>query len=148
MNKKQFIFNKDNKSRWQEIAANATRLLQSMLYASTDFQLTVEPYSKDRSQNSLRAYWVLIDVVRNWMNDKGNNFSKEEVSSYFKIRSGFYSEMDGEKLPKSIANNSGCTYDDMRNIIESIINFGIENGIEDCEIVNTDLWDLLENYSK
>ncbi len=94
----------------------------------------------------LRSYWMLIDICRNWMNSKGNNFSIEEVDYYFRIKSGHYKLISGEKIVKSLSRNKGTTKDDMNNIINTILEFGIKNNIENCNITSYELKSLLENY--
>ena len=85
------------------------------------------------------------------MNNQGNNFNDEVVSDYFKIKSGHYYEVDGVKLPRSIALDSGTTTKEMKQLIDTILEFGLDNGIEDCYIENQELDELLkyyENHSK
>ena len=85
------------------------------------------------------------------MNNQGNNFNDEVVSDYFKIKSGHYHEVDGVKLPRSIALDSGTTTKEMKQLIDTILEFGLDNGIEDCYIENQELNELLkyyENHSK
>ena len=93
---------------------------------------------------------MLIDVVNVWMVDQGNHFTSEELSDYFKIQSGHRTEInnvnimgsvkvrEGEEhttyIPKSIARNSGCTYDEITHLINYILQFGFDNDIVGCEI--------------
>jgi hypothetical protein len=80
------------------------------------------------------------------MNNHGNNFDDETVSDYFKLKSGHYGEVDGIKLPRSIALNSGTTTKDMKHLIDTILEFSLDNEIEDCFIENQELDELLKYY--
>ncbi len=80
------------------------------------------------------------------MNNQGNNFDDETVSDYFKLKSGHYAEIDGIKLPRSIALDSGTTTQEMRTLIDIILEFGLDNEIEDCYIENQELDELLKYY--
>lgn len=117
-----------------------------------DYKLTepitieIEKLYKNRSNQQLRAFWMLIKICKIYMNEKGNNFTEEEVATYFKIKAGHFIEKDGIKLPKSIASNSGTTKEEMNNIINTILEFGIDNNIEDCYIDSYNLQNLLNNY--
>ena len=106
----------------------------------------IDLFYKSRTGNQLRAYWRLIKVCKNFMNSFGNNFDDETVSDYFKLKSGHYTELNGVKLPKSIANNSGTTTEDMKKIIDTILEFGLDNNIDGCEICSDELKSLLEYY--
>lgn len=80
------------------------------------------------------------------MNEKGNHFSNEEVSDWFKIQAGHYINMYGQFLPKSIANKSDCTREQMETLINTILVFGAENLIDGCQIEDRDLVELLNYY--
>lgn len=108
--------------------------------------IEVEKLYKNKTNSQLRSFWMLIRICKLFMNSKGNNFTDEEVATYFKIKAGHYIEQDNIKLPKSIANNSNTTKQDITNIINVILEFGIDNNIEDCYIDSYDLQSLLTNY--
>lgn len=101
-----------------------------------------------RTNQQLRSFWLLIKVIKLWMNEQDNNFTDEEVATYFKIKAGHYIEKDNIKIAKSIAFNSDTTKKDMEKIINTILDFGIENNIEDCYIDSYDLNELLINYKE
>lgn len=101
-----------------------------------------------RTNQQLRSFWLLIKVIKLWMNEQDNNFTDEEVATYFKIKAGHYIEKDSIKIAKSIAFNSDTTKKDMEKIINTILDFGIENNIEDCYIDSYDLNELLINYKE
>ena len=82
------------------------------------------------------------------MNEQGNLFSPEEVSSWVKIQAGHYHEIEGEKIARSIANKSDATVDDMKKIINFILHFGIEHEIKGCEISEPELDSLLRFYEE
>jgi hypothetical protein len=114
---------------------------------SKEYLIYTEPFSKKRSKNQLRAYWRLIHIVKNYMNnDCGNEFTSEQISDWFKIISGFYTDFEGIYLPKSISDKSKCTKEDMKNLINRIINFGVENDIEDCFITDSEWKEILNDY--
>ena len=88
--------------------------------------IEVEKLYKNKTNQQLRSFWMLIRIVKLWMNEKGNNFTDEEVKNYFLIKSGHYQEINNVKLAKSIANTSNTTKQDMTNIINNILEFGID----------------------
>ena len=99
------------------------------------FEVVIRDYKKERGEKALKAYWVLISIVRGFMNKKcGNNFTKEEISDYFKMQAGHKKRVNGVDIPRSIANNAGCTWEDMRAILDYVLRFGAENNIRGCEI--------------
>ncbi len=121
--------------------------------------INIDYFYKKNSNQQLRAYWRLIKVCKNFMNNLGNNFTDEEVSTYFKIRSGHYTEVKGVveqvcngidrdciKIPRSIALDSGTTTKEMKQLIDTILEFGLDNGIEDCYIESQELDELLKYY--
>lgn len=110
--------------------------------------IEVEKLYKNKTNQQLRSFWMLIRIVKLWMNEKGNNFTDEEVKNYFLIKSGHYQEINNVKLAKSIANTSNTTKQDMTNIINNILEFGIDNNITDCYIDSYDLESLLNNYKE
>ncbi len=103
---------------------------------------------KKRSGQQLKAYWVLIGLITDYMNEQGNLFSPEEVSSWVKIQANHYHWVGGEKIARSIANKSDATVDDMKKIINFILHFGVEHEIRGCEISNAELDSLLRFYEK
>ena len=92
----------------------------------------------------LRAYWLLINICRSFMNNKGNNFTEEQVDEYFRQKAGHINIIDNIKVCRSIAFKSDCTKEDMQNLIETILEFGLDNEIKDCFICSYDLKDLLK----
>lgn len=148
---KLFIFKQLNRNNWTIIKTNLIQTLdewrdEAITFGKLDFQIEIRKLSKKRSDNQLRSYWRLIRVVKNFMNEHGNLFNDEEVSNWIKVRAGHYQEIKGEKIPKSIANKSSCTVEQMRTIIEFILAFGIEYNIQDCYIRDEELEDLLKFY--
>ena len=110
--------------------------------------IEVEKLYKNKTNQQLRSFWMLIRIVKLWMNEKGNNFTDEEVKNYFLIKSGHYQEINNVKLAKSIANTRNTKKQDMTNIINNILEFGIDNNITDCYIDSYDLESLLNNYKE
>lgn len=110
--------------------------------------IDIEKLYNNRSNQQLRAFWLLIRVVKLWMNEQGNQFTDKEVATYFKLRAGHYEEIDGVKIAKSISNNSNTTKKDMQAIIDCILDFGIEHNIIDCYINSYELKSLLDNYKE
>jgi hypothetical protein len=78
--------------------------------------------------------------------DCGNNFTAEHVSCWFKLKSGFFVLHENEKLPKSIGDNSDCNREDMRNILENVLDFGKTFDIKDCFLTNGEWEEILRNY--
>lgn len=144
-----YIFTQKNRNNWQSIITTLNHKLHNewMKQFKDDFQVEIKKVDKKRSGKQLRAYWRLIRVVKNFMNEQGNLFSDEEVSDWFKLRADHYVEItEGEKIPKSIANKSDCSVEQMRKIIETIIAFGENYNIQDCYIRDEELEELLKFY--
>lgn len=110
--------------------------------------LDVEKLANKRSHKQLRSYWLLIKICKLWMAEQGQHFTDEEVSYYFKIKAGFFNEFNGVKMAKSISDKSTCSKKDMENLINTILDFGIENNIEDCYIENQEMEELLKFYEE
>lgn len=117
-------------------------------FPAKDFEVEIRSVGNKRSGQQLKAYWVLINLITDYMNDQGNLFSPEEVSSWVKIQSGHYHWVGGEKIARSIANKSAATVEEMRKIINFIIHFGIEHNIKGCDISNAELDNLLRFYEE
>lgn len=132
----------------QEIVKILDELLKKAKSTKKDFELEFRKIDNKRTGQQLKSYWHLIRVVRNWMNNLGNKFSDEEVSNFFKIKAGHCTQIDDVWIAKSVANKSDCTTVQMKAIIDEILEFGVENNIEDCEIDNSELDGLLKFYEE
>lgn len=142
-----FTFKQQNRNLWERI----TNTLNKQIFATKkqvkgDFEVEIRPLKKKRSVNQLRAYWLLIRSVKNWMNEKGNCFTDEQVSDYFKMSAGHVIGVGEFLLPKSIANKSDCTREQMEALINTILVFGAQNLIADCYIEDRELQELLNYY--
>jgi hypothetical protein len=142
-----FAFKQDNGNNWDSITKNLNiRLDEIKSHCKKDFEVEIREIKKKRSGQQLKAFWVLIKSVADWMNEKGNRFTSEQVSAYFKINSGHCNEIEGQSIPKSIANRSDCTKEQMEALITTILVFGAENLIEGCQIEDLALKELLNYY--
>jgi hypothetical protein len=164
MSKQEFIFEYKNKINWPgQKRAVGTALQVQMDTATNDLAIIIDDYKPTRSSKSLKAYWVLIGIVTKWMNDKGHYFTKDEVSDYFKLQVGHKIKVNnlilreasvGGKenlytyIPKSISDSSQCKFEDMKKLIDFIIEFGARNNIPGCEIRDNDLEYIKEFYEK
>lgn len=106
--------------------------------------LSIEKLADNTKQ--LKSYWMLIEVCKNFMNEKGNSFTKEQVDYYFRMKAKHYTDIDGIIVIKSISKRNGATKEEMTNLINTILDFGKQNNIRDCEIISPYLRDLLEKY--
>lgn len=159
MTKKTFTFINKYKNDWRRWWTDFSDERNKWVDSKKDFQITIEPYKKLRGEKALRGYWVLIGVVQKYMNeDCGNNWTKDEISDYFKLRAKHSKRINNvqvekiadvntfyEHIPRSIANNSGCTYEEMKGLIDYILRFGAENNIVGCELKSSD-WQEFELY--
>lgn len=146
MPKKTFIYIQQYKvTDWYEINACLRRELSLWQDSGKDFEVVIGPKVKERGEQALKAYWVLIGVVKIWMDAQGNNYTKEEISDYFKHAAKHIKNVKGIAITKSIAKNSGCTFEQMQRLIEYILQFGHDNNIIGCEIEPRE-WKEFKNY--
>lgn len=122
-------------------------VITSILNKNEPVEITIENQHLTRTQKQLRSFWLLINKIKSWMNEQGNNFTQEQVCYYFKIKSGLYEEKDGVKMPKSISNFGNISKKEMKQLIDTVLEFGIDNNIPDCMIEPYELSSLLENYN-
>ena len=124
-----FICRKTDKN-YYSIANNAKDQIEEQVRFKNSFQVNIG--DPKRSGQQLKGYWVLIRIVKDWMTEQGNNFTDEEVSNYFKIRAGHYSNIGGVQTPKSISNKSSITVLEMEKLLREIEIFGASNEIPNC----------------
>lgn len=143
---KQYIFHKNQKRNWNEQLEAVNNSLKAILDdAKSDFIVKIEDY-KESSPKALRAYWRLVGLITDHINSANPDYkwSKEEISDIFKEEVGHVVRKDMSNLwsvdkrctlwhvnrhiikPKSIARNSGCTYEEMSRLIEKLLQFGSE----------------------
>lgn len=149
---KTFIFKQSNKTNWYNVRDQLTATLNDIFRRVSfgdyreDFEIEIKKICKKRSGNQLKAFWVLISVVKKYFNSHGNHFTDEQVAEYFKRVADHVTKIAGETVGKSIANKSDCTVEDMERIINTILQFGAVHNIENCYIEPRDLQDLLNNF--
>jgi hypothetical protein len=110
-----------------------------------EYILLTEEAEKRRSNNQLRAYWRLINVVWHYLKyDCGNeDYTKEQVSDSFLIDAGYCSNVRGRETAKSISNKAKMPRETMTRVIENIMQFGEENHIQDCFLMSSELNEIL-----
>jgi hypothetical protein len=150
---KTFIFKQSNKANWYQIRDQLTATLNDIFRRVSfgdykeDFEIEIKKICKKRSGSQLKAFWLLISVVRKYFNSfPANNYTDEQVAEYFKRAANHVTKIAGETVGKSIANKSDCTVEDMERIINTILQFGANHGIKNCYIEPRDLQDLLNNF--
>lgn len=145
--KREAIFKYDNKNNWDgQRVAVSTALKIDLDNARGDMRVIIEPY-KPRGEKALRGYWMLLGVIEKWMREQGNHFNKEELSDYFKFQVSHSKCLNDTWVVRSIANNSDCTYDDMKKLLDYIIQFGAENNIKGCELTSEQEREFINYYS-
>lgn len=142
------IFTQDNKENWNILLETTREIYRRCSDSGKDFQITIGSYSDKRSGSQLRAYWALIRTVQKYMNQPlfGNNYTEGEIDAYMKQKAGHHVMIDKKTVPASISNKSNCTKEDMRNLIDTIVQFGIDHSIPNCDIADYELDRLLNNY--
>jgi hypothetical protein len=144
---KEYIFTKENQALWAHKIDAVSKLIKELsIECKQDFIVTIDKYSPKRSGKQLRAYWRLINVVRKFMQEEGNNYTQEEVSNFFKNNAGLYKEAYGGKALKSISSKGETTVEEMKGLIETVLQFGIDFGLKDCFIEPEELKELLKYY--
>lgn len=146
--------------------------------ADKDFQINIGPYKEKRSCQQLKGYWVLVKAIQEWVLERGNLYLKDDLgrlysvnnaetlSDWIKIQAGhcekrviaalYYKDKfeiggttpDYINIPKSISNNSDCTKEDMKKIIDWVLNFAVEFNITNCYIQDKELDNLLGFYDR
>lgn len=149
---KTFIFKQSNKANWSNIRDQLNYTLNdifrkvSFREVTDDFEIEIKKICKKRSNRQLKAFWVLIGIVKKYFNTHGNHFTDEQVAEYFKRAANHVTKIAGETVGKSIANKSDCTVEDMERIVNTILQFGAVHNIENCYIEPRDLQDLLNRF--
>jgi len=144
---KEYIFTQNTKCLWPAKAgAVGQRVAELSTECKQDFIVTIDKYSPKRSGKQLRSYWRLINVVRKFMENEGNLYTQEEVSNFFKRNAGLFKDIYGGKTLKSISGKGETTVDEMKKLIEVVLQFGIDFEIKDCDIEPEELRELLKYY--
>lgn len=147
-----FLFQQSKKDNWSQIRDQFTKSLNDLFRRSSygevnnDFEIEIKELSKKRSGQQLKAFWVLIESVKRYMNAHGNNYTKDQIAEWFKIEAGHCDSIEGQRIGKSIANKSDCSKEQMEALITEILKFGAENDIKDCYIEDRELEELLKFY--
>lgn len=147
MNKKKYIFINKLKQDWPKMINDLKNDYHAWQDSGKNFEVIVKKHEKLRGEKALRSYWMLLGVVEKWMKEQGNYFSKEELSDYFKFQVRHSKKIGETYVPKSIANNSGCTWLEMKQLLDYILQFGAENNIMGCEIKSDDLREMEKYYN-
>lgn len=139
-----FVFTQENKENvWGAFKV----ALKAWHTSHKKFEVVIREYRQERGEQALKAYWVLIGIVQQYMNKNcGNTFTKEEISDYFKMQAGHKRRVNEIDIPRSIANNAGCKWDDMKNILDYILRFGVEHEIRGCEITTMQKQEYYKYY--
>jgi len=144
---KEYIFTQNTKSLWPvKAGAVGQRVMELSNECKQDFIVTIDKYSPKRSGKQLRAYWRMINVIRKFMQEEGTNWTQEEFSNHFKDKAGLYKESNGMQALKSISGKGETTVDEMKTLIEVVLQFGIDFEIKDCDIEPEELRELLKYY--
>lgn len=101
-----------------------------------------EPVNK----GAFRGYWVLIGKARDWMNDQGNNYTKEQISEYFKRENNFVENIEGVETTRSLKRNDGCTHDELISLINSITRWGAQHDIKGLHLTSEAELELQKYY--
>lgn len=148
----EFIFRKENKHNWEgQRQAIGVALKVAIDNAKSDFVVRVE-YYKESSPKALRGYWRLVGLITDYINSSSDyKWKPEEISDNFKEQVGHTRltntirfgknkdviiDLGGKIKPKSIAKNSGCTYEEISRLIEKLLQFGSD--IPDCVLTTTE----------
>lgn len=157
---KQYIFHKNQKRNWDEQLETINNSLKAILDdPKSDFVVKIENY-KESSPKALRGYFRLIGIIKNYLNSVNNeNWTDKEISDNFKEQVGHVIRVDsirfgkfkdvlvdkgGKLKPKSIARNSGCTYEEMNRLIEKVLQFGSD--IPGCELTTPEKMEFIKYY--
>ena len=148
MSEQTLIFTQENKKSWNILLETSREVSRRCSESGKDFQIVIGKYSPKRSGKQLRAYWVLIGKVREYMNQErfGNNYDDDDISNYMKDQARHYKVVNGREVLASIKTSSSCTRDQMNRLINTILEFGIKHKIPDCDIADYELDKLLQCY--
>lgn len=126
-----FFFINQNSGN-KTILPKIEELFEAAKATKTDLAIEISHLKGKRSNQQLRGFWKLITELAFWMNSKGNHFTKDQVAEWVKIQSGFCNEIEDCKVGKSLAKRGDATKEDAQRILDFILCFAAENGIEGC----------------
>lgn len=125
---------------------NAFSIIKKVVESGEPVILECEKLINKRTAKQLKGYWVLINSLVAFFNENGLYYTAEMVSNVFKIKAGLYKEIQGEKIPLSISDKSKRTKKEMEQLINTILEFGLENNIKDCYLEDKEQEELLNYY--
>lgn len=126
---------------------NAFSIIKKVVENGDPVILEAEKLTNKRTEKQLKGYWVLINSLVAFFNENGLYYTKEMVSDVFKIKAGLYKEIQGVKVPLSISNKSKRTKQQMERLIDTIMEFGMENNIQDCWLNDGEKMEILNSYN-
>lgn len=94
--------------------------------------ITVKRFRKSKTPAQHKYYWVCITELKKVLNERGNDFSREEIHEFIKQKHGFTKTekiSNGEEITvtKSIANNSkDINIENMNGLIDFVLKWSIE----------------------
>lgn len=123
--KKHLIFN-------EETLSIAIASIKNYAKKNKVFNIKIENIAEKRNDKQLKYYWVLIDIITDYLNEQGNDYTKEQTSNLMKGKFFYQDEVvfnEKRRVLKSIANNSETDKQEMREFIKKVVNFCNEWGI-------------------
>ena len=115
--------------------------------AGDNIIVTVSSFKTKRSSSQLRAYWVLMEQIKEEVNEpQGNDYSAKDLSDMLKLRY-FYKDVMGDKIPRSIAAKSDCSKEEMREYMKKVTDWCGAMGFK-ARITSAELLSLINQYEE
>jgi hypothetical protein len=144
-----FYFYKGEKQDEFSLKINNAKQKALLLFQSgKDFEVVVQDIQEKRSPKQLRGFWRLIDCIRDTLEERGHFFFSDEIKDLMLEKAGHVKVIEGIKIVRSINGKSDTTKEEMKNIIESILNYAIEKGIHNCYLEEREKVELINYYKE
>ena len=147
MSNKSFFYDKNKTENHNNITKDLLITIQSSLDLTRDCLINVESFSerKSKTYKQLRGFHRLINILVSYFQEwTGENWDQEKVKDFIKFKNGFTMKHKGVEVTKSCKDT---TLKEMNGLIEEVIKFAAEMGIENCYLRSYEEEELIEFYN-
>jgi hypothetical protein len=147
MSNKSFFYDKNKTQHHNATTKEILETIQSSLDLNKDCLVNVEGFSKRKSKTfrQLRGFHRLINILVSYFQEwTGENWDQDKVKDFIKFKNGFTMKHRGIEVTKSCKD---ATLKEMNSLIEEVVKFAAEMGIENCYLRGYEEKELIEFYS-